>query len=335
MQWPRAYVSRVSAYVRPLAGFGKDDVQQCGGKGANLGELTGLGLRVPPGFCVVADALPHLLEASGLTPRIAALAGELAYDDPAALEEQTARIRSLVVSARIPDDLRAEIVAGYHGLVDDRNRYVAVRSSVAVKDSPISSFPGLMDTYHYVRGEADVLARIGECWASLWTARAAFVRHEQEIAAERALIAPVVQVMVEADTAGVLFTANPVTSARDEIVVESNWGIGESVVSGAAVADHFVLDKETLAAKTARIARKNVMVTIDAERGAGRAERAVPEELATRPTLSDGQLAELGAAGRLIEQHFGFEADVEWAYQDGQLYVLQARRVRNLAPVAD
>ena len=322
----------MSSYVRRLTEIGRDDVQHCGGKGANLGELSRLGLRVPPGFCVVADALPYVLEANSLTAAIAEAATRLAYDDAASLETETAHIRGLVVSATLPADLETEIVSAYRGLAGDRNRYVAVRSSVGVKDSPISSFPGLMDTYHYVLGEAEVLKRTRECWASLWTARAAFVRHEQEIAHERGLIAPVVQVMVNAHTAGVLFTANPVTSARDEIVVEANWGIGESVVSGAAVADHFVLDKETLGVKTARIASKNVMVTIDEERGAGRAERPVPEELASTPTLSGAQLEELGGAGRLIEEHFGFEADVEWAYEGGELYVLQARRVRNLAP---
>jgi pyruvate, water dikinase len=322
----------VSSHVRRLAEIGRDDVQSCGGKGANLGELSRLGLRVPPGFCVVADALPYVLEANSLTAPIAEVAARLDYDDAPALETETARIRALVVGATLPTDLEAEIVGAYRGLVGGRNGYVAVRSSVAVKDSPISSFPGLMDTYHYVLGEADVLKRIRECWASLWTARATFVRHEQEIGHDRGLIAPVVQVMVDADMAGVLFTANPVTSARDEIVVEANWGIGESVVSGAAVADHFVVDKETLGVKTARIASKNVMVTIDEQQGAGRAERPVPEELASTATLSDAQLEELGAAGRAIEEHFGFEADVEWAYDGGELYVLQARRVRNLAP---
>jgi pyruvate,water dikinase len=185
-----------------------------------------------------------------------------------------------------------------------------------------------MDTYHYVLGEDEVLARIRQCWASLWTARAAFVRHEQGIAHERGLIAPLVQVMIDADTAGVLFTANPVTGSLDEIVVEANWGIGESVVSGHAVADHFVVDKESLAARSTIIPRKTVMVAIDQDRGAGRVEREVPEELADRQTLTEAQLAELGAAGKEIARHFGFEADVEWAYEDGVLYVLQARRIR-------
>jgi pyruvate,water dikinase len=318
-------------YVRPLETVGKDDVQRCGGKGANLGELTRVGVRVPPGFCVVAEALQYVLDTNVLTGRIAEIAAGLHYDDARSLEDETGRIRSLIAAATIPADLEQAIRERHRVLIARGDRYVAVRSSVAVADSPISSFPGLMDTYHYVLGEEETLRRISECWASLWTARAAFVRNQQGIAHERGLIAPLVQVMINADVAGVMFTANPVTSSIDEIVIESNWGIGESVVSGAAVADHYVLDKQTLRSKTSRIARKNVMVTIDDARGEGRAERPVPAELADRRTLSAEQLVELGAVGRDIAAHFGFEADVEWAYRGAELYVLQARRIRTLA----
>jgi pyruvate,water dikinase len=321
-------------YVLPLERACKEDVQRCGGKAANLGELVQLGVRVPPGFCVLANALPYVLEVGSLTAPITEIASRLSYDDMNALEAETARIRTMIASAPIPSDLESAILDRYRALISDRNRYVAIRSSVAVRDSPVSSFPGLMDTYHYVLGEVEVLTRIRECWASLWTTRAAFVRHEQGIAHNRGLIAPIVQVMVDADTAGVLFTANPVTGARDEIIVESNWGIGESVVSGAALADYYVLDKDTLTTKSTRIPRKNVMVTIDGAKGVGRAERAVPEELADRRTLSETQLVELGTAGKEIACHFGFEADVEWAYENGKLYILQARRIRNLASVA-
>lgn len=317
-----------TAWVRSFEQIGKDDVHDCGGKGANLGELTRIGVRVPPGFCVVSDALGYVLEANALTDGIAEIAAGLRYDDARALEEETARIRDLISSATIPGDLETAICDHYHALVAAGNEYVAVRSSVAVADSPISSFPGLMDTYHYVLGEGETLARIHQCWASLWTARAAFVRHEQGIAHDRGLIAPLVQAMVDADCAGVMFTANPVTSARDEIIIEGNWGIGESVVSGAAATDYYLLDKETLTTKTSRIPQKTVMVAIDRAQGAGRMERDVPEELAAAPTLTDAQLAELGEAGKAIEHHFGFEADVEWAYHAGDLYILQTRRIR-------
>ena len=285
---------------------------------------------MPPGFCIAAEALAYLLESNSLDGPIAEVAERLDFEDLQALETATAGIRSMIASAFIPSDLEAEILDRYRGLVSDDNRYVAVRSSVAVKDSPISSFPGMMDTYHYVLGEPELLEKIRECWASLWTARAAFARHRQDIAHDRGLIAPVIQLMVNADSAGVLFTANPITQATTEIVIESNWGIGESVVSGRSMNDFFVLDKDSLAVKERRVARKNVMVTIDRGRGFGRLEQAVPPARASEPTLSEAQLVELGRTSKGIEDHFGFNVDMEWAYQDGVLYVLQARRIRNV-----
>ena len=245
------------------------------------------------------------------------------------MDKKSGAIRALVMAARIPDDLEQELRDRYSGLVAGDNKYVAVRSSVAVKDSDVSSFPGMMDTYHYVLGESQVLQKIRECWASLWTARAAYARHRQRIAHDRGVIAPIVQLMVNSDMAGVLFTANPVTKSAAEVVIEANWGLGESVVSGKSMNDFFVLDKETLAVRTRRIAEKTVMVTID-DGGSGRAERAIPAERAKAPTLSDAQLAELGEAGKRIEAHFGFPVDVEWSFQDGILHVLQVRRVGGL-----
>ena len=205
-------------------------------------------------------------------------------------------------------------------------RHVSVRSSVAVRGSPVSSFPGMMDTYHYVLGQEQVLERVRGCWASLWTARAAFTRHRRGIAHDRGLIAPLVQLMVDADTAGVLFTANPVTKSEAEIVIESNWGIGESVVSGRSRNDFYVVAKDGLAVRERQIASKTVMVTLDRGAGSGRKEQDVPSSLATSPTLSDDQLVELSQTGQRIEEHFGFPVDVEWAYAGGTLYVLQARR---------
>ncbi|MCC6224190.1 MAG: hypothetical protein IT201_11960 [Thermoleophilia bacterium] len=315
-----------------LEEIGVGDAQRCGGKASSLGELTRAGARVPPGFCIVAAALPRLLEASGLGPRIAAAADSLDFGDPNAVEAATAPIRELIAAAAIPADLEAEILERYRALAGPEQRFVAVRSSVAVADSPISSFPGMMDTYHYVRGEADVLVRVRECWASLWTARAAFARHRQGIAHERGLIAPVVQAMIDADCAGVLFTANPITGATDQIVIEANFGIGESVVSGRSLNDFYVLDKQTLAVSERRIARKTVMVTLDRGKGSDRLEEEVPPGRASEPVLADSGLAELGETSLKIERHFGFPVDVEWAFEHDRLYILQARRITGLGP---
>jgi pyruvate,water dikinase len=318
----------MGTHILPLEAITKDDVQRCGGKATSLGVLTRAGARVPPGFCIVADAFFYMVAANALEDHIAGMAARLNFDDYKDVEEKTAHVRSLITSAAIPDDLEQDIRRHYRALVSGDNKFVAVRSSVAVKDSPISSFPGMMDTYHYVLGEAEVIEKIRECWASLWTARAAFARHQKNIPQDRGLIACVIQLMVNADVAGVLFTANPITKAANEVVIESNWGLGESVVSGRSMNDFYVLDKDSLAIKQRKIAHKTMMVTMDGDRGSGRKEQPVPVERATAPTLSDAQLAELGEVSKKIEQHFNFNADIEWAYQNGTLYILQTRRIR-------
>jgi pyruvate,water dikinase len=320
----------MSQYVLSFEEISVKDIPRCGGKGAHLGELTQAGIRVPPGYCILADALPHLTKANGLDDPIADIAASLNFDDYQDVETKTAKIRSLITEAITPDDLRQEIVGHYQPLVSGNNKFVAVRSSVGVRETAISSFPGMMDTYHYVLGEAEVLEKVKECWASLWTTRAAYARHQQNIAHHLGYIAPVVQLMVDPDTAGVLFTAHPVTKNSDEMVIESNWGLGESVVSGKSINDFFVLDKETLAVKQEQIGRKTVMFTMDAEKGSGRKEQRVPSYKADLQTLSPDQLVELGQIGKKIEQHFDYRADIEWAYQDGTLYILQTRKIRGL-----
>jgi len=319
----------MSGYVLALKDVGQNDVERCGGKAAGLGELIRVGVKVPGGFCVVGPALSYLQEANGLSRQVADLAASLNFDDYDGVERTTGAIRSLITAAKIPADLDKEIRDKYRGLVTKAQKYVAVRSSVSVKGSTVSSFPGMMDTYHYVLGEEQVVEKIRECWASLWTARAAFARQRQKIAHENGVIAPIVQLMVHSDMAGVLFTANPITKKLDEIVIESNWGLGESVVSGKSMNDFFALDKATLKIKQKRIVEKTVMVTMDDD-GSGRMERPVPAKQAKEPSISDAQAADLGKAGKRIEDHFGFNVDVEWAFQDKILYILQTRRIRTL-----
>ncbi len=322
----------MSRYVVSLEELGQADVQRCGGKAAGLGELIRLGLRVPPGFCIVGKAWSYVVDSNSLGERIAQVAASLNFEDYSDVEEKTAAIRSLVMSAKVPGDLEQELREGLSGLVAGDNKgtkHVAVRSSVAVKDSDVSSFPGMMDTYHWVRGEREVLRKILECWASLWTARAAYARYRRQIAHDMGVIAPIVQLMVNSEVAGVLFTANPITRGTEEVVIESNWGLGESVVSGKSMNDFFVLDKKTLAVKERRIAEKTLMVTMNDE-GSGRTERPVPASRAKESTLSEAHLTELGKVGQRIEDHFGFQADVEWAFEDDTLYVLQVRKIRGL-----
>jgi len=319
----------MGTYTVPLRDIREDEVERCGGKAAALGKLTRMGATVPPGFCIISDALSHILDSQGLAERIEGLARKLDFSDIAQVDAGSEEIRCLIACARIPDELSRDICEQYAGLVTPNNRYVAVRSSVAVRDTAISSFPGMMDTYHYVLGEDQVLEKVRECWASLWSARAAYMRHHKRIPHQKAVIAPVVQLMVNSDTAGVLFTANPVTKDKNEMIVEANWGLGESVVSGKSMNDYFTLNKSTLTVRQRKIANKTVMVVADDGRGCGRIELPVPPDRAAMPTLADAQLHELAELGRRIEAQFGFNVDVEWAYENGRLHILQARKIRD------
>jgi pyruvate, water dikinase len=321
----------MGTYVKPFREMSKKDSEEAGGKAANLSEMTQAGFRIPPGFCVTASSLEHLITANDLQPKIDALIDSFDYEDFEGMEAKTAEIRQMISDAAVPEDLLSEIKTSIAELVGADDAFVAVRSSVSVRGLAISSFPGMMDTFHYLKGEDEIIHHIRMCWSSLWTMRAAYNRYHKQIDHHLGLIAPIVQKMVFSEMAGILFTANPISGARDEIVIESNWGLGESVVSGKSMNDFFVVDKNTLKEKQRRIQRKTVWCTFDAEKGWGRKEEETPPELVLKATLSEDDVRELAETGLKIEELFGFPQDIEWAVAGGLKYILQARNIRNLA----
>jgi len=320
----------MAKFVKTFGEMTKEDIQEAGGKAANLGELTQNGFNVPPGFCVTSESLSYHTEKNNVQPEIDAIAADFDYEDFGKMDEKTAKIRGLIAKAEIPDDLYKEICGAITALNTPDQSFVAVRSSVAVKDSPVASFPGMMDTYHYLKGEDEIVEHIRKCWASLWTSRATFNRYHKNIDHHLGLIAAIVQKMVNPEMAGVLFTANPITSSRDEMVIEANWGLGESVVSGKSMNDFFVLDHSSGKEKTRKIAKKTVMVCFDKDKGFGRKEMAVAPDMMDATTLSEEQVNDLGNIGLKIESVFGFPQDIEWAYQKGELFILQSRNIRTL-----
>jgi len=319
-------------FVKTFREMNKGDQQEAGGKAANLGELTQANFNAPPGFCVTSDSLCHLIDHNCLQPRIDALVAGFDYEDYNGVDQKTAEIRNMITTAEIPADLREELTDSINDLIGTGQSFVAVRSSVAVKDSEISSFPGMMDTYHYLKGEDEIIEHIKMCWASLWTVRATFNRYHKKIDHRLGLIAPIVQKMVTPEVAGILFTANPITGSRDELVIEANWGLGESVVSGKSMNDFFLVDKANLTLKTKRIAKKTIMVCFDDERGGGRKECAVDPDHMNAPTISDEQVLALCETGIKIERLFGFPQDIEWAYEKAELFILQSRNIKSLTP---
>ncbi|WP_372700019.1 PEP/pyruvate-binding domain-containing protein [Arthrobacter sp. JSM 101049] len=305
--------------VAPLGDFGAADVGVAGGKAANLGELLRAGLPVPPGFVVTTHAYAATAERAGL---------ERLVSDPGNPPDP-ARLRSAIRSVEVPTGVRAGIAAAYRELGEDVP--VAVRSSATAEDLPGAAFAGQQDTYLNVVGVEAVVDAVHRCWASLWTDRAVAYRRERAIDPAQVRIAVVVQVMVDSEIAGVMFTADPVSGTRERIVVDAGAGLGEAVVSGLVTPDHYVLDWR------GRLLDWNPgrgEVVIRATPGGGVQQVAGS---AGKPGFDDalltrGELAELAAQARSIHAHFGRPQDIEWALADGRPRIVQARPMTALPP---
>jgi rifampicin phosphotransferase len=302
-------------YVKRLDEIGRGDIELAGGKGANLGELTRAGMPVPPGFVLSTEAYRAFVSANGLDEQILTLAQLPTDAGTSGYEAAADRIRTLFTDAEIPEQLAAEIAEARSALGDVA---VAVRSSATAEDLEGASFAGQQDTYLNVRGDA-LPAAVRACWASLWTARAMAYRARQGIDPASVSLAVVVQQMVDADAAGVLFTANPTNGRRDETVIGAAWGLGESVVGGLVDTDDLVVQPGEGRVLSRQTADKAVL-TGYAEHGTE--QRPVPAERRTRPVLDDAAAVELARIGARIAAHFGAPQDIEWARADGRFFVV-------------
>ena len=311
----------VIAFADPLG----RDISLAGGKGANLAVLSGAGLPVPPGFCVTTEAYGTFAAAIGLDSRVARMLSIMG-DDADSIEKLTAQLRDFIINSPIPEPVARAVLEAYSALEPDC--YVAVRSSGTAEDLAGASFAGLHDTYLDIRGSAALLDAVKRCWASMWTARATFYRRSKGFDQEAAKIAVVVQQMVKADVAGVMFTANPMTGATDEIVINAAYGLGEALVSGIATPDEHVLSLASLKVREQRVGAKEVRVVRDPTRSFGTITEAVPKDAQERLALSEPQLTELGQLGqRVMALYRGFPQDIEWALARNRLYILQARPI--------
>jgi pyruvate,water dikinase len=312
-------------YTVSLAELRKTDIDLAGGKAANLGELIAAGFPVPPGFVLTIAAYDEFVTVSGIGADVAALASLPAGAEPSAYEQAAEQIRTLFTGHDMPEALAAELTAAYRRLGEQAA--VAVRSSATTEDLAEASFAGQQDTYLNVRAEQGLLVAVKSCWASLWTARVMAYRARQGTDPASVRLAVVVQTMVEAGAAGVMFTANPANGRRDQLVISAAWGLGESVVSGSASTDDLVLDSATGKTLSRHIADKTVM-TGYAEHGTE--ELAVPLERRNRPVLSDRDAAELARIGARIAAHYGCPQDIEWARAGGEFFIVQSRPITAL-----
>ncbi|WP_405284679.1 phosphoenolpyruvate synthase [Methanobrevibacter sp.] len=322
-------------YVVKFEDLNKSDIGIAGGKGANLGELTQAGIPVPPGFVVTAETYQKFMEDAGINDKVMDILDKIDINDTKALQAAAEEIKGIINSAPIPDDMILFITEAYNQLcqrVGEDDTDVAIRSSATAEDLPEASFAGQQDTFLHVSGNDEVIEYIRKCWASLFEARAIFYREENDFEHSKVYIAVVVQKMANADKAGVMFTVNP--STGEEIaLIEGSWGLGESVVSGDVTPDNYQVDKKNNEIINVTISDKKVMYTND-ENGTS-VKVDVPEDKRNERVLSDSELIQLTEMGKRVQAHYGEPMDTEWAFENGVLFLLQARPITTLGDVEE
>jgi len=322
------------AAVRFFDHLGKVDVPYAGGKGANLGELTGAGVPVPPGFVIGAPAYAAFCDENGLRERIAAALADLDPDDPEALEQHAARVRDMIAAEPLPDSLADAIVAAYATLTDgDEAMAVAVRSSATAEDTESASFAGMNETFLNVHGRDQLLSAIRRCWASLFGARTVFYRAKRGFPQAEMDIAVVVQQQIHSLRAGVMFTIDPASGDHQRIVIEGAFGLGESVVSGSVSPDRYVVDKGALAIVAHETKRKEL--AIEPAPDGGTITRRLGDEEALAPVLTDDEVKKLAQLALRIEEHYQAPQDTEWAFdENGVVWMLQSRPITSAGGTA-
>ncbi len=301
-------------------------LEQVGGKGASLARMAAAGLPVPPGFHVTTAAYRRFVEENGLQEKILDAVATVDAGRPAALDEASRQIEGLFAGGVMPADVAEAVRRAYAGLGGD-DLPVAVRSSATAEDLPGMSFAGQQETYLNMHGEGMVLEAVQRCWASLWTARAIGYRARQGIAPQEVSLAVVVQQLVPADAAGILFTANPLSGSRDQVVINAAWGLGEAIVGGQVTPDTLVVEKSSGAIVKEEIGEKDVMTVRTPD---GTRDEPVPAERRNQAVLSSARAAELARIGARIEEEYGRPMDIEWALQGDDLFVVQARPITAL-----
>jgi pyruvate,water dikinase len=315
-------------YVLSFQEIDRTKFMLAGGKGANLGELSRVeGILVPEGFCVTIEAYKKIMENN---QELNSLLDELTRfnaEERENISKISAKIRMVIERVPIPQDI-AEEIAGYLSNFGEKDAF-AVRSSATAEDLPTASFAGQQDTYLNIIGKEAILKHISKCWASLFTERAVIYRLQNDFDHSKVHLAVVVQQMVFPQVAGILFTANPVTSNRKVLSIDSSFGLGEAMVSGLVNADSYkvcngkVIDKKISTKKLAIYALKD----------GGTKEQEIEPERQNKQALTDEQILQLERMGRKIEERFGSPQDIEWCLVDGVFYIVQSRPITTLYPI--
>lgn len=306
----------------------KEDVALVGGKGANLGEMVKAGFPVPTGFIVTSHAYFNFIKENNLITKIKHLLGTVNYDSSDSLSQVSIHIQKIIMQGNMSNELVKQIYSYYQKLSGPlKEALVAVRSSATAEDLPGASFAGQQETYLNVQGEANLILKIKAAWASLFNARAIFYRHEQHFDHFRVGIAVPVQKMVESEQSGIMFTLDPVTNDKSKIVIEAIFGLGEMIVQGAVTPDHYEVSKKDLSILIKDVAvQKKLLEKV----GTKNKEVNIPKSKGEKQKINTNQIIELAKLGKMLEQHYYFPQDSEWAIEKGKIYIVQTRPITTI-----
>ncbi len=320
----------MSSFVLGFQDIDKTKITLVGGKGANLGELSKIeGIRVPEGFCISTEAFNRII---GQTPSSNELLDRLSLlkaGDRSEIRELSGELRRLIEEIVIPADIQEQLTRHLSRLGEEHA--YAVRSSATAEDLPAASFAGQQDTYLNIIGKEAILKHVSKCWASLYTERATTYRMQNGFDHRKVRLAVVVQKMVFPQAAGILFTADPVTSNRKVSSIDASFGLGEALVSGLVNADIYKVRNGKVVTK--QISTKKLAVVALPE--GGTTEQEIEHERQNRQALTDEQILQLERMGRKIEEHFGHPQDIEWCLADGTFYIVQSRPITTLFPIPE
>ena len=322
-------MSTTPALVLPFSKIRKEDIALVGGKGANLGEMYSFGIPVPNGFVVTAQAYQYVVEKNALQPVIREIIRQTDVNNQKELQKASIKIQRLINTADIPDELIKDIFESYASLKPgEKNPLVAVRSSATAEDLPDASFAGQQESYLDIKGESNLIQALRSAWASLWGARAIFYRATKGYDHFKVLLAAPVQLMIQSEVSGVVFSVNPVSRNKNQVVVEAVWGLGDFMVQGVVNPDHYIVNKDSLTIHSRQSVPQTVMEVMQHPSGVKKIN--VPKEKIFLRKLTDEQVIEVARLAVKVQQHYFFPQDCEFAIENNKIFLVQTRPITTL-----
>ncbi len=322
------------SYTKNFKELSKKDADIAGGKGASLGEMTQVGIPVPPGFVVLADTFEQFLHSTDLLQEIDAILETVDHKEIHTVESASEKIQGLIKNAQTPENIKTDILKDFDEL---NTEFVAVRSSATAEDGQDHAWAGQLDSYLNITKE-HVLEKVQHCWSSLFTPRAIFYRFEKQLDTTKISVAVVVQKMVNSEVSGIAFSVHPVTEDRNQLIIEAGFGLGEAIVSGSITPDSYVVEKEPRSIIDINVSTQNRALyrsdVTSIEHG-NNEWRGIDEPKASSQVLIKDQILELSEIIIGIEKHYGFPCDIEWAFEEEKFYIVQSRPITTLSIVVD